>query len=68
MYVLVLGWGRDSLAEYGNQNQENVKGQSRNSILTFIVLPHMYMYVPDILHDIRVPYKLLTLGQQVLSS
>ena len=29
------------------------------------MLPHMY--VPDILHDTRVTYKLLTLGQPVLA-
>ena len=45
-----------------------MKGQSGISMLTFVVLPHMKLYVPDILHDIRVTYKLLTLGQQVLSS
>ena len=33
-------------------------------MLTFVVLPHMY--VPDILHDKRVAYKLLTLCQPVL--
>ena len=45
------GWdvGDDSIDEYGNQNQENMKGQSGSSMLTFAVLPHMY--VPDILHD-----------------
>ena len=34
-------------------------------MLTFAVLPHMY--VPDILHDTGVTYKLLTLGQPVLA-
>ena len=57
--------GRDSIDEYGNQKQENMKGQFRSSMLTFVVLPHKY--VPDILHDIRVTYKLLTLGQPGLS-
>ena len=34
-------------------------------MLTFVVLPEMY--VPDILHDTLVTYKLLTLGQPVLA-
>ena len=41
--------GGDRIDEYGNQNQENVKGQYGSSMLTFVVLPHMY--APDILHD-----------------
>ena len=60
------GVGRDSIDEYGNQNQENMKGQSGSSMLTFVVLPHMY--APDILHDFRVTYKSLILGQPGLSS
>ena len=40
-------WGRDSIDEYGNQNQEDMKGQSGSSMLTFVVLPH-------ILHDTLV--------------
>ena len=35
------GVGEDSIDEYVNQNQENVKGQSRSPMLTFVVLPHM---------------------------
>ena len=44
------GWGgrRDSIDEYGNQNQHDMKGQSGSSMLTFVVLLHMY--VPDMLH------------------
>ena len=40
---------REIIDEYGNQTQENMKGQSRSSMPTFVGLPHMY--VPDILHD-----------------
>ena len=43
------GVGEDSIDEYGHQNQENVNGQSGSSMLTFVMLPHMY--VPDIPHD-----------------
>ena len=43
------GVGEDSIDEYGNQNKEKIKDQSGSSMLTFIVLPDMY--VPDILHD-----------------
>ena len=42
-----------------------MKGHSGSSMLTFVVLPHMY--VADILHDTRVAYKLLTLGQPVVA-
>ena len=34
--VLGLGWGRDSIDKYGNQNQENMKGQSGSSMITFV--------------------------------
>ena len=49
--VKSCGWGggSDSIDEYGNQNKEKIKGQSGSSMLTFVVLPDMY--VPDILHD-----------------
>ena len=55
---------RDSLDEYGNTNHETMEGQYRCSMLTFIVLPHMY--VPDILHETWVTSKLLILGQHEL--
>ena len=42
-----------------------MKRKSGSLMLTFVVLPHMY--VLDILHDTRVTYKLLTLGQPVLA-
>ena len=42
------GVGEDSIDEYGNQNKEKIKGLFRSSMLTFVVLPDMY--VPDILH------------------
>ena len=45
----VAGVGEDSIDEYGNQKKEKIKGQSESSMLTFVVLPDMY--VPDILHD-----------------
>ena len=38
-----FGWGRNSIDEYGYQNQENMKGQSGSSVLPFVVLPHTYV-------------------------
>ena len=36
--LLGSGCGRDSIDEYGNQNQENMKGQSGSSMLTYKLL------------------------------
>ena len=33
---------RVSIDDYGNKNQQNMKGQSESSMLTFVVMPHMY--------------------------
>ena len=51
MYLLGLykpngkswGWGggRDSIDEYRNQNQENMKGQSGSSVLTCSAASHV---------------------------
>ena len=43
------GWGGRRLMNMGIRKKEKIKGQSGSSMLTFVVLPDMY--VPDILHD-----------------